>query len=156
MVLNAAAVKSPTTFTGGLFDNALGFDDIPDLYPSFTTLPFSEGSDLSINDSTNSSTLLMAPTPAYWDVHHGMTTGPVKPKQLPWDIYHPAATLGSLANRQQWLHQELCNSLCTHKFNPTPNGGSNGSYTGSNKALKHPSLDEVHQKTSHFPMVTHS
>ena len=96
MVLNAAAVKSPTTFTGGLFDNALGFDDIPDLYPSFTTPPFSEGSGLSINDSTNSSTLLMAPTPAYWDVHHGMTTEPVKPKQPPWDIYHPAATLVAL------------------------------------------------------------
>ena len=66
-VLNAAAVESPTAFTGGSFDNALGFDDLPDLYPSFTTPPFSEGSGLSTSGSTDSSTFLTAPIPTHWD-----------------------------------------------------------------------------------------
>ena len=66
-VLNAAAVESPMAFTGGSFDNALGFDDIPDLYPSFTTLPFSKGSGLSTDGSTDSSTFLTAPVPTRWD-----------------------------------------------------------------------------------------
>ena len=48
MVLNATTVKLPTMFTRGLFNNALGFDDIPNLYPSFTTLPFSKGSGVKV------------------------------------------------------------------------------------------------------------
>ena len=97
-VLNATTVESPTTFTGGSFNNTLGFDDIPNLYPSFTTPPFSEGSGLSTNGLTDSSTFLTAPVPMRWDAHDGASTGLVEPEQPPRDIYHPAATPGSLAD----------------------------------------------------------
>ena len=128
-VLNAAAVESPTAFTRGSFDNALGFDDIPDLYPSFTTPPFSEGSGLSTNGSTNSSTFLTAPIPTRWDAHDGASTGLIQPKQPPWDIYNAAVTPGSLADRQQRLRQELHDCLHTHEFNTTTGGRSDGSCT---------------------------
>ena len=142
-VLNAATVESPTAFTGGSFDNALGFDDIPNLYPSFTTPPFSEGSGLSTNGLTDSSTFLTAPVPTCWDAYDGAPTRSVEPEQPPWDIYHPATTPGSLADRQQRLHQELHDCLRTREFDTTTSGGSDGGGAGPGNALKRPSLNEV-------------
>ena len=110
-VLNAAVVESPTVFTGGLFDNALGFDNIPNLYPSLTTPPFSEGSGLSTDGSADSSTFIAAPAPTYWNAHDGASTRLIESKQPPWDIYHPAVAPGSLADQQQWLRQELHDCL---------------------------------------------
>ena len=143
VVLNAAAVKSPTAFTGGSFNNALGFDDIPNLYPSFTTPPFSEGSGLSTDGSANSSTFLTAPIPTRWDAYDGVSAGLIKSEQPPQDIYHPATTPGRLADQQQRLRQELRDCLRTREFDAAPGSGSDGGRTGPGNALKRPSLDEV-------------
>ena len=45
-------------------------------------------------------------------------------------VSHPTAAPGSLADRQQRLHQELHDSLCTCKLDAAPGSGSHGGCAG--------------------------
>jgi hypothetical protein len=68
--------------------------------------------------------------------HHCTDAGPGKSIELPRTIYVPAPTPGSLAHQQQWLREELQNSICSPRLGATNEGGATGGATGPGTPLK--------------------
>jgi hypothetical protein len=160
-VLDATMWQPPVDTTLRLVDtwadaHVASFDpfrdnDIPDLYPPLEETPSSRNSGRSTRGSLKSLTSNFASTSPFsstpWPTNHRTNAGPGESGKLPWTIYVPAPTSGSLAHQQQWLCEELWNSLCSPRLGTMDEGGATGSAAGPGTPLKRLSLDEMAMHT---------
>ena len=77
-----------------------------------------------------------------------VSTTTFKSIQLCRDVYNSATTPGSDTDRQQWLHAELCDSLCAHPIDPQDGEWYHSGSPGFSTGVKQLSLNEVAMRTT--------
>jgi hypothetical protein len=123
-------INVPTTTDEGTIDNALGFDELPNLVDPYAWLPdvplFELGEPWTSVAPFNSPTepnIRRDPRQSPRHANELVVPPCAEPVQPARNIYETATVTGSNAHRQQWLHQELHHSLCGSRLGAQDDGG---------------------------------